>query len=146
MRGKIFWGVLMMLGLLAGPLAADEFGLLPQDEFETLPKGVVNLVNGAAEAADALLEHPLVRAISFVGSTAVARSVYARAAAEGKRAQCQGGAKNPIILLPDADPEMTTRIVADSATAQYFKPLPWYRRAVPYVTTGAKIAAYALPW
>ncbi|MBM3878519.1 MAG: CoA-acylating methylmalonate-semialdehyde dehydrogenase [Verrucomicrobia bacterium] len=79
------------------------------------PKGVVNLVNGAKETVDALLDHPGIRAISFVGSTAVARYVYARAAAQGKRAQCQGGAKNPIVVLPDAEPEMTTRITADSA-------------------------------
>ena len=80
-----------------------------------LPKGVVNLVNGGKETVDAILDHPAVRAVSFVGSTAVAKSVYARAAAAGKRAQCQGGAKNPIIILPDADIEMTTRITADSA-------------------------------
>ena len=80
-----------------------------------LPKGVINLVNGAKEAVDAILDHPAVRAISFVGSTATARYIYSRAAAGGKRAQCQGGAKNPIVVLPDADLEMTTRIVADSA-------------------------------
>jgi malonate-semialdehyde dehydrogenase (acetylating)/methylmalonate-semialdehyde dehydrogenase len=80
-----------------------------------LPKGVLNLVNGDKETVEAILDHPLIRAISFVGSTAVAHSVYARAAANGKRAQCQGGAKNPIVILPDADLEMTTRIVADSA-------------------------------
>jgi len=80
-----------------------------------LPKGVVNLVNGAAEAADAILDHPSIRAVSFVGSTPVAKHVYSRAAASGKRAQCQGGAKNPIVVLPDADVDMTTRIVADSA-------------------------------
>lgn len=79
-----------------------------------LPKGVFNLVNGGREAVDALLDHPLVKAVSFVGSTAVAKHVYARAAANGKRAQCQGGAKNPLLVLPDADPESTTRIVADS--------------------------------
>ena len=67
------------------------------------PKGVVNLVNGARETVDAILDHPDIRAISFVGSTPVAKHVYARAAASGKRAQCQGGAKNPIIILPDAD-------------------------------------------
>ncbi|MUL34882.1 CoA-acylating methylmalonate-semialdehyde dehydrogenase [Gloeocapsopsis dulcis] len=80
-----------------------------------LPKGVVNLVNGAKEVVDAILAHPAIRAISFVGSTPVARYVYSRASANGKRAQCQGGAKNPVIVLPDADMEMTTRIVADSA-------------------------------
>ena len=80
-----------------------------------LPKGVVNLVNGTKETVDAILDHPDIRAVSFVGSTPVARYVYSRATANGKRAQCQGGAKNPIIILPDADLEMTTRITADSA-------------------------------
>lgn len=80
-----------------------------------LPKGVVNLVNGGREAVDAILDHPDIRAISFVGSTPVAKHVYSRAARNGKRAQCQGGAKNPIIVLPDADLETTTNIAADSA-------------------------------
>jgi malonate-semialdehyde dehydrogenase (acetylating)/methylmalonate-semialdehyde dehydrogenase len=79
------------------------------------PPGVVNLVHGGKAAVDALLDHPDVRAISFVGSSPVAKYVYSRAAANGKRAQCQGGAKNPIVILPDADMEMTTRIAADSA-------------------------------
>lgn len=80
-----------------------------------LPAGVVNLVHGAKDVVDALLDHPTVKAISFVGSTPVAKYVYSRAAANGKRAQCQGGAKNPVIVLPDADIAMTTRIMADSA-------------------------------
>lgn len=80
-----------------------------------LPKGVVNLVNGAKEAVDAILDHPLIAAISFVGSTPVAQYVYSRAASNGKRAQCQGGAKNPIIVLPDADLDTTIKITADSA-------------------------------
>ena len=80
-----------------------------------LPPGVAQLANGGKETVDALLDHPSVRAISFVGSTPVARCVYGRATANGKRAQCQGGAKNPVVILPDADMEMTTRIVADSA-------------------------------
>ncbi|MBN2549444.1 MAG: CoA-acylating methylmalonate-semialdehyde dehydrogenase [Anaerolineales bacterium] len=80
-----------------------------------LPKGVLNLVNGAKEAVDALLDHPAVRAISFVGSTPVARYIYSRGAANGKRIQAQGGAKNPVIVLPDADLDMAVRITADSA-------------------------------
>ena len=80
-----------------------------------LPAGVINLVNGAKEVVDTLLDHPQVRAISFVGSSPVARYVYSRAAANGKRAQCQGGAKNPVIVLPDADLDTTTRIMSDSA-------------------------------
>ena len=79
------------------------------------PPGVVNLVHGGKDAVDALLDHPEVRAVSFVGSTPIARYVYSRAAANGKRVQCQGGAKNPIVVLPDADMDMTTKIVADSA-------------------------------
>ena len=86
--------------------------LLDQTE---LPEGVVNLVHGGQKAAEALIDHPQVKAISFVGSTEVARQVYARSTANGKRAQCQGGAKNPIIVLPDADLEMTSQITADSA-------------------------------
>lgn len=80
-----------------------------------LPAGVAQLVHGGQSAVDVLIDHPEVRAISFVGSTGVARQVYARAAANGKRVQCQGGAKNPAIVLPDADMEVTTQIVADSA-------------------------------
>ncbi|HEY7065685.1 MAG TPA: CoA-acylating methylmalonate-semialdehyde dehydrogenase [Chloroflexota bacterium] len=67
------------------------------------PPGVVNLVNGDREAVDALLDHPDVKGISFVGSTAVAKQVYARAAANGKRVQAQGGAKNMLVVMPDAD-------------------------------------------
>ena len=80
-----------------------------------LPKGVVNLVHGGVSAANALVEHPQVRAISFVGSSPVARHVYATAARHGKRVQCQGGAKNHVVVLPDADMETTTKIVGDSA-------------------------------
>ena len=88
------------------------FKLIEQVGF---PKGVVNLVNGAKETVDGILEHPAIRAITFVGSTKVARYIYATAAAHGKRVQAQGGAKNPVIVLPDADMEMATKIVADSA-------------------------------
>ncbi len=80
-----------------------------------LPKGVVNMVNGAKESVDAILEHPAIRAVTFVGSTATAKYLYAKASANGKRVQAQGGAKNPVIILPDADMEMATKIVADSA-------------------------------
>jgi malonate-semialdehyde dehydrogenase (acetylating) / methylmalonate-semialdehyde dehydrogenase len=80
-----------------------------------LPNGVVNLVNGGKDAVNALIEHPKVRAISFVGSTPVAKHVYARAGVNGKRAQCQGGAKNHVIVLPDADMKMATQIISDSA-------------------------------
>jgi malonate-semialdehyde dehydrogenase (acetylating)/methylmalonate-semialdehyde dehydrogenase len=80
-----------------------------------LPKGVVNLVNGGREVVDAILDHPTIRSVSFVGSSAVARHVYARAAAAGKRVQCQGGAKNPVVVLPDADMVAASDVIADSA-------------------------------
>ncbi len=80
-----------------------------------LPRGVVNLVNGAKDTVDAILDHPIIQAISFVGSTAVAKYVYARAGANGKRVQAAGGAKNPMIVLPDADRESATRIMCESA-------------------------------
>ena len=79
------------------------------------PKGVVNLVNGAKDAVDGILEHPAIRAITFVGSTNIAKYIYSTAAAHGKRVQAQGGAKNPVIVLPDADMDMATKIIADSA-------------------------------
>lgn len=79
-----------------------------------LPKGVINLVHGGKEIVDAILEHPHIKAVSFVGSSTIARYVYAKGAANGKRVQAQGGAKNPVIVLPDADLEMTTQIIADS--------------------------------
>jgi malonate-semialdehyde dehydrogenase (acetylating)/methylmalonate-semialdehyde dehydrogenase len=80
-----------------------------------LPPGVVSLVNGARGTVDALLDHPEVRGVSFVGSSPVAKYIYSRAAANGKRVQCQGGAKNVVVILPDADMEMATRIVADAS-------------------------------
>ena len=95
------------------PLSSNKlFHLL---EVAGFPRGVVQLVNGAKETVNALLDHPTIRGISFVGSTPTARYIYSRAAANGKRAQCQGGAKNPVVVMPDADMEMTAKILADSA-------------------------------
>jgi malonate-semialdehyde dehydrogenase (acetylating)/methylmalonate-semialdehyde dehydrogenase len=80
-----------------------------------LPPGVANIVNGGKDVVDMLIDHPDVKAISFVGSTPVARYIYARSGEKGKRAQCQGGAKNSVIVLPDADMDMATQIISDSA-------------------------------
>jgi len=88
------------------------FELIRQANF---PSGVIQMINGAKEVVDALLDHPLIRAISFVGSTPVAKYIYSRAASNGKRVQAQGGAKNPIVVMPDADMETSVKIVADSA-------------------------------
>src|SRR5882724_9232021 len=80
-----------------------------------IPNGVVNLVNGGKTAVDTLLDHPKIHAISFVGSTPIAKYIYARSGEKGKRAQCQGGAKNSVVVLPDADMDMATQIISDSA-------------------------------
>jgi malonate-semialdehyde dehydrogenase (acetylating)/methylmalonate-semialdehyde dehydrogenase len=79
-----------------------------------LPKGVLNMVHGAKETVDSLLDHPAVPAISFVGSTGIAKYIYQRGTANGKRIQAQGGAKNPVVIMPDADVDTTVRIIADS--------------------------------
>ncbi len=80
-----------------------------------LPPGVVNMVNGGREAVNAILDSRIVRAVSFVGSSSTALHVYSRGAASGKRVQAQGGAKNPVVVLPDADLGSASEIIADSA-------------------------------
>ena len=80
-----------------------------------LPPGVMNLVHGDKKAVDALLHHPLVKAVSFVGSTPIAKYIYATAAAEGKRVQALGGAKNHLVVMPDADMPKTVEAIIGSA-------------------------------
>lgn len=80
-----------------------------------LPKGVFNIVHGGKECVNALLEHPLVRAISFVGSTHVAKYVYETGTKNGKRVQAAGGAKNHLIIMPDANMELTAEALKASA-------------------------------
>lgn len=84
-------------------------------EQTNLPSGVINLVNGADEVVDALLDHPAVRAISFVGSSQVAEYIYQRAATNGKRVQCFGSVKNPAVILPDADLDFAAKAIAANA-------------------------------
>ena len=80
-----------------------------------LPDGVFNTVNGAQPAVEAIVDHPDVKAMGFVGSTKVARLLYARGAALGKRMLCLGGAKNHLLVVPDADLELTATTVVASA-------------------------------
>lgn len=80
-----------------------------------LPPGVLNVVQGDKEAVDVLLEHPDVRAVSFVGSTPIAQSIYKRAADYGKRVQALGGAKNHMVVLPDADLAMAADAAVSAA-------------------------------
>jgi malonate-semialdehyde dehydrogenase (acetylating)/methylmalonate-semialdehyde dehydrogenase len=79
------------------------------------PPGVLNVVHGGREAVDALLEHPGIAAISFVGSTRVAEHVYVTGCRNGKRVQAAGGAKNVMVVLPDADPDPTIRAIMGAA-------------------------------
>jgi malonate-semialdehyde dehydrogenase (acetylating) / methylmalonate-semialdehyde dehydrogenase len=79
-----------------------------------LPPGVVNLVNGGREVVDAICDHPGIRAVSFVGSTPVARHVYQRASHAGKRVQALGGAKNFVVVMPDADLERAIAVITES--------------------------------
>ena len=85
------------------------------DGIEEIPKGVVNLVNGGRDAVEGLLGHPGVDAISFVGSAATARIIASRCAENGKRCQALGGAKNSMVLMPDADPDLMVQGVLGSA-------------------------------
>jgi len=80
-----------------------------------LPDGVFNVVHGDKEAVDALLKHPDVAAISFVGSTPIARHIYLEGTANGKRVQALGGAKNHLVVMPDADLEQTTEALLGAA-------------------------------
>jgi malonate-semialdehyde dehydrogenase (acetylating)/methylmalonate-semialdehyde dehydrogenase len=96
------------------PMAACRMGELMMEA--GFPPGVFSVVHGDRVAVEALVDHPHTRAIAFVGSTAAARTVYTRATALGKRALCLGGAKNHIIVVPDADPAVTVRGVVDSFT------------------------------
>lgn len=80
-----------------------------------LPAGVLNIVHGGKVAVDTLLTHPLVKAISFVGSTGIAKYIYEKGTANGKRVQSAGGAKNHIIIMPDADMKQTVQALQASA-------------------------------
>src|SRR5262245_12993022 len=95
------------------PLSAIKLGELLTEA--GLPPGVFNIVHGDRQAVDALLAHPLVRAISFVGSTTVAKHIYQTGTANGKRVQAAGGAKNHLIIMPDADLEQTIKALQLSA-------------------------------
>lgn len=95
------------------PLSQEAiYELLDEVDF---PPGVVNLVNGDKEAVDALLEHPDVEGISFVGSTPVGKYIYSKGSANGKRVQAQAGAKNCLVVMPDADLDKTVMNILTSA-------------------------------
>jgi malonate-semialdehyde dehydrogenase (acetylating)/methylmalonate-semialdehyde dehydrogenase len=95
------------------PLSSQRLGELLAEA--GLPDGVFSIVHGDKECVDALLDHPTVAAISFVGSTAIAKYIYERGTAAGKRVQSAGGAKNHLIIMPDADMDQTVKALAASA-------------------------------
>src|SRR2546423_7042953 len=95
------------------PLTPTRFAELFHDA--GIPAGVFSVVHGDKEAVDALLLHPLVRAVSFVGSSPVAKYIYQTSAAEGKRVQALGGAKNHLVVMPDANLEKSVDAIMSSA-------------------------------
>jgi malonate-semialdehyde dehydrogenase (acetylating)/methylmalonate-semialdehyde dehydrogenase len=101
-----------------------------------LPDGVFNVVQGDKVAVDAILEHPDIRAVSFVGSTPIAKYIYATGTANGKRVQALGGAKNHMIVLPDADVDM----VADAAISAGYGSAGERCMAISVVTSVGKVS------
>src|SRR5205823_14979822 len=95
------------------PLSAIKLGELLTES--GCPPGVFNIVHGDKAAVDALLAHPRVRAVSLVGSTAVAKYIYQTGTANGKRVQAAGGAKNHLIIMPDADLDQAVKALQLSA-------------------------------
>ncbi|MBS1869333.1 MAG: CoA-acylating methylmalonate-semialdehyde dehydrogenase [Actinobacteria bacterium] len=96
------------------PLTSERY-LELIDAIEEIPRGLVSLVHGAQDAVNAILDHPGIDAISFVGSAATARYVNTRGAERGKRVQALGGAKNSLVVMPDADPRLLAGGVTGSA-------------------------------
>jgi malonate-semialdehyde dehydrogenase (acetylating)/methylmalonate-semialdehyde dehydrogenase len=95
------------------PLTANLLGELLVEA--GIPKGVFNIVHGGRESVDALLTHPKVRAISFVGSSPIAKYIYETGTRHGKRVQANGGAKNYIVIMPDADVPKTVEALSTAA-------------------------------
>ncbi|MGI8905044.1 MAG: CoA-acylating methylmalonate-semialdehyde dehydrogenase [Candidatus Sumerlaeaceae bacterium] len=122
----------MMVPLWMAPLAiatGNAFVLKPSEqtplssvelanlwERAGLPPGIFSVVHGDREIVEAICDHPDIKAIAFVGSTKVAQLVYSRGSGQGKRVRAMGGAKNHLVVVPDADPEMTASNVVASAT------------------------------
>ena len=115
-----FWPYAVACGNTFVVKPSEQVPLTMQRIFELIqaadfPSGVINLVHGHRPAVDALLDHPDIRGISFVGSSPVAAHVYQRAASHGKRVQAQGGAKNVLVTLPDANLDMAIPNIIGSA-------------------------------
>lgn len=115
-----FWPYAVATGNTFILKPSEQDPMVQQRVFELIeaagfPPGVMNLVNGAHDAVNGLLDHPGIKGISFVGATGTARYVYARAAANGKRVQASGGAKNAIVVMPDANLDAYLPTIMNSA-------------------------------
>lgn len=122
MTGAIYWSWALACGNTIvvkpseqAPYAMAALGRLAVEA--GFPTGVINIVQGGRAAVEALCDHPDVAAVSLVGSTATAKAVHARASARGKRAQAAGGARNPLVVLPDADLDVAADAIATSVFA-----------------------------
>jgi malonate-semialdehyde dehydrogenase (acetylating)/methylmalonate-semialdehyde dehydrogenase len=114
-----FWPYAIACGNTFVLKPSEQVPLSQQRMFELaheagIPPGVLNLVHGGKDTVNAILAHPGIEGVSFVGSSPVARHVYTTGAAHGKRVQALGGAKNHVIVMPDADLDRTTQIVTES--------------------------------
>ena len=103
------WTLTLAIALVSALLAGAVSAALAECG---LPDGVFNVVHGDKEAVDAILDDPIIRAVSFVGSTPIAKYIYTRAAENGKRVQALGGAKNHMIVMPDADLDQAAQLKA----------------------------------
>ncbi|MET0672825.1 MAG: aldehyde dehydrogenase family protein [Mycetocola sp.] len=120
MTGLIYWAWALACGntVVIKPSEQTPFtlGLVGAIALEVgFAPGVVNIVQGGRPVVEALIDHPDVAAVSLVGSSVTAAAVYARASAAGKRVHAAGGARNPIVVLPDADPVSTAQAISASA-------------------------------
>lgn len=120
MTGLIYWAWALACGnaVIVKPSEQTPFtlGIVGRIALHAgFPPGVFNIVHGGRPVVEALCDHPDIAAISLVGSSATASAVYARASAAGKRVHAAGGARNPIVVMPDADPAATAQAVATSA-------------------------------
>jgi malonate-semialdehyde dehydrogenase (acetylating)/methylmalonate-semialdehyde dehydrogenase len=111
-----------------------------------LPAGILNVVNGDKEAVDAILDDPDISAVGFVGSSSIAQYIYERAAATGKRAQCFGGAKNHMIVMPDADMDQAVDALVGSGYGAAGERCMAVSVAVPVgKTTGDRLMEKLIP-
>lgn len=122
MTGLIYWSWALACGNTVIIKPSEQAPYAPTRLAELaaevgFPPGVINIVHGGREAVEALCDHPAISSLSLVGSSATAAAIYQRASAAKKRVHAAGGARNPIVVMPDADPKVTAEGIASSAFA-----------------------------